>query len=232
MINKVLPDAVIFDMDGVLADTEPLHGSCFIRTFINHGINISFEDYRLAVTIGGSTVKDYFISLGGNAAYWTDIKALKDELMLEAVAQDGVLMPGVIETLEMLRSAGIQTAVATSARKMSLDIILNRFNLQPYFDAFATKDEVDAEKPSPAVFLLAAKKLGVEPADCVVIEDSPRGVMAAHRAGMKCIAIPTRTTLDGDFSLATLVTESLSNVDLDMLKSLFERGYLRESAAI
>ncbi len=221
MDTNLLPRAVIFDMDGVIADTEPLHGGCFLQAFRELGIEITFEQYRQAVTLGGSTVKDYFVSLGGDVAEWDKVKSLKDAALSNAVVRDGALMPGIEGLLKMLRCARIKTAVATSARRRSLDIILDHFDLWPHFDCFATKNEVKAEKPDPAVFLLAAKKLEVSPAECVVIEDSPRGVLAAYRAGMKCIAVPTSTTHDGDFTLATACLPSLESITLDVLRKLF-----------
>ncbi|MGC8863329.1 MAG: HAD family hydrolase, partial [Armatimonadota bacterium] len=112
------------------------------------------------------------------------------------------------------------TAVATSARRRSLDIIIDRYGLRSYFDVIVTKDDAGVEKPDPRPYLIAAERLGVDPKRCVAIEDSPRGVIAAARAGMKCIAVPTASTANGDFSLATLIVRSLAEIDLDTLRSL------------
>ncbi|MCX8053297.1 MAG: HAD family phosphatase [Armatimonadetes bacterium] len=218
--EKKLPAAVIFDMDGVLADTEPMHGKCFVRAFAGFGIFITLEDYRQAVTLGGSTVRDYFISLGGDPSDWDRVKDAKDSYMREIVAEHDSLMPGVIGLLELLRSAGVRTAVATSARRRSLNLIIDRYGLRPYFEVTVTKDEAQAEKPDPRPYIVAAERLGVDPKDCVAIEDSPRGIIAAVRAGMKCIAVPTPSTADGDFSLATLVVRSLEEIDLEVLSRL------------
>ena len=215
-----MPQAVIFDMDGVLADTEPLHGKSFVQAFGKLGIRTTLERYRQAVTLAGSTVRDYYLSLGGQESTWERIKQIKDKLITALIESDGVLMPGAVDLLRLLKGASIPTAVATSARRASLEIVLDKFELWPYFDAFATKDDVEAEKPDPAVFLLAAEKLAVDPAACIVVEDSPRGVLAAHRAGMKCIAVPTPSTADGDFSLADVVVDSLEAVNLEALRGL------------
>ena len=222
-VDVELPAAVIFDMDGVLADTEPLHGKCFVRAFAGFGIETTPEEYRQAVTIGGSTVRDYFLSLGGDPSDWDRVKGIKDAFMEEAVEHGEALMPGVVPLLDLLRSAGIPVGLATSARRRSLDIIIDRLGLRPYFDVTVTKDEAQAEKPDPEIYLTAAQRLGVDPAGCVAIEDSPRGVLAAVRAGMKCVAVPTRSTADGDFSAATLVVRSLEEVDLDTLRRITPR---------
>ena len=216
-----LPAAVIFDMDGVLADTEPLHGECFVRAFAGFGIFTTLEEYRRAVTLGGTTVRDYYIELGGDPSDWDRVKGVKDSLMERIVAERDALMPGVVRLLDLLRSAGIPTAVATSARRRSLDIIIDHYGLRAYFDAIVTKDEAQVEKPDPRPYLIAAERLGVDPKDCVAIEDSPRGVVAAARAGIKCIAVPTSSTVDGDFSLAARVLSSLEEINLETLRSLF-----------
>ena len=134
--------AVIFDMDGVITDTEPVHADCFTRAFRETGIEATVEDYRRAVTIGGLSVRDFYTSIGGSEADFDCVKSIKDGLLTKALEDDGKLMPGVLELLESLREAAVKTAIATSARHASLSIILDRFDLWHYFDAFATKDEV------------------------------------------------------------------------------------------
>ncbi|HEY3298362.1 MAG TPA: HAD family phosphatase [Armatimonadota bacterium] len=212
--------AVIFDMDGVLADTEPLHGGCFVTSFAAQGIDIGFEDYRLAVTIGGSTVRDFYLSLGGDPSSWDEVKALKDELMESAVREHARPMPGVIDLLRSLKDVGIRTAVATSARRTSLGFVLDKLGIWEFFDCFVSKEDTGAEKPDPSIFLLAAHKLGVHPSNCITIEDSPRGTVASQRAGMRCVAVPTDTTFDGDFTLATTVVSSLEKVSVETLTQL------------
>ena len=207
-------------MDGIITDTEPVHAECFTRAFRETGVEATVEDYRRAVTIGELSVRDFYKSIGGKVSDFDRVKSIKDGLLIEALKNDGKLIPGVIELLRSLREAGVTTAIATSARRTSLSIILDRFDLWSYFDAFVTKDEVEAEKPDPALFVLAAKKLGVDPSECVVIEDSPKGVIGASRAGMKVIAVPNASTTDGDFSRATMVVSSLKDVTLDVIHSL------------
>ncbi len=221
ILPGVLPYAVIFDMDGVIADTEPLHGACFIRAFSGLGVDVTLEDYRQAVTLGGLAVRDYYESLGGDVALWDNIKANKDSLLEDAVKSDCRLMPGIVELLESLRIERIPIALATSARRKSAEIILNHFGIWDYFDAIVTKEEAEAEKPDPEIFLIAARKLELDPATCVVIEDSPRGVIAAARAGMKCVAVPTHSTADGDFSQATMVLPAIEKINLTLLRTIF-----------
>jgi len=208
-------------MDGVLADTEPMHGECFIRAFETVGIRTTLADYRSAVTIGGSPVKDFFFALGGSRAEWEAVLPLKHANFRKLVAEKCEPMPGVIELLTTLRQAGIRTAVATSAREISLSIVLDKLGIRSYFDEFVTKRDVKLEKPDPEGYLIATRRLGLKPEDCVAMEDSPRGVLAAYRAGMKCVAIPTPSTADGDFTHATLIVKSLEDVTIETLRGLF-----------
>lgn len=219
--REMLPTAAIFDMDGVLVDTEPLHGEAFINAFNEYGLNLTIQDYRRMVTLSGINTKTLYLSLGGNLCEWDSVIETKHQIFKSMLEQKGYLLPGVIELLRSLHNAKIPTAIATSARRRSLDIITNQFNLQQYFDKTISYEDVQADKPNPDAYLFAAEQLNVEPFGCVVFEDSPRGVLAAHRAGMKCIAIPNSSTADGDFSLATVVVKSLKDVSLKAISGLF-----------
>jgi beta-phosphoglucomutase-like phosphatase (HAD superfamily) len=98
---------------------------------------------------------------------------------------------------------------------------MKKFDLRPYFKHIITWEDVHAIKPDPQAYILAAERLGMQPNECVVFEDTPRGVLAAHRAGMKCIAIPTSTTYDGDFSKAAMIAGSLEGMNINILQGLF-----------
>lgn len=224
MRNGDLPGAVIFDMDGLLVDSEPLHAEAFIKVFGEVGLKLTASEYLQAVTLGGMNTRDLYLSLGGDRAEWDNVVLAKHQLLGLILNERGSMMPGAIELLGLIRGAQIPAAVATSARRLTLEIITDHFNLAHYFDATIAYEDALADKPDPTAFLLAAERLGAPPAQCVVLEDSPRGVLAAHRAGMKCIAVPNDSTRDGDFSLATLVVDSLDHVDIHTLRELWRSG--------
>lgn len=222
--SRGLPTAAIFDVDGLLVNTEPLHAEAFVRTFADFGLSLTIEEFRQAITLGGGNTRQLHLSLGGDSAKWDEVIATKHAAFAPLLEQKGRVMPGVVELLQSLREAGVPTAVATSARRRSLEIIGERFGLLRYFDASVTYEDVRVDKPEPDAFLLAASQLGAQPSHCVVFEDSARGVLAANRAGMKCVAVPTDFTADSDFSLATLIVDSLEQVDLHTLRALFRES--------
>ncbi len=222
MGNRLLPEAAVFDMDGLLVDTEPLHAETFVKVFGESGIQLTLPQYRGAVTLGGMNTRDLFRSLGGSATEWDRVLLAKHAAFELILRQKGRLMPGAIQLLQTIREARIPTAVATSARRRSLEIITNHFDLTRYFDATVAYEDAQADKPDPTAFLLAAQRLGAAPSDCVVFEDSPRGVLAAHRAGMKCIAVPNASTAGGDFSPATLIADTLQTIDIETIRALWD----------
>ena len=221
MIDMRLPAAVIFDMDGLLVDTEPMHGESYVRTFAHFGLKLSVEEYRQAVTIGGMSVLNLYLSHGGDESRWQEVSVQKSKCFKCIFEKNGALMPGVLNLLDSLRQAHIPTAIATSSGRSSLKTIMDKFDIQPFFDHLITWRDVETSKPDPDAFIEAARRMDARCEDCIVLEDSPRGVLAAHRAGMKCIAVPTSSTADGDFSLATVVVNSLEDVTIESIRQLF-----------
>lgn len=203
-------------------DSEQVHMACYCQAFTEAGFPITNEQYRQNVTIGHFTCKKLFLSVGGSVELWPDVRNRKSELTNEMMHERARLMPGITELLRTLQVEGIPTALATSSGMNSLEAVMGRFELRPYFQHIVTSEDVKAVKPEPDGYLFAADKLDVNPSYCVAIEDSPRGVLAAYRAGMKCIAVPTSTTFDGDFSPASLVVKSLEEVSVDVLRGLFD----------
>lgn len=214
--------AVIFDMDGVIIDSEPLHFETDTRIMRDLGIEITSEDLNRYV---GLT----------NRAMWIDLKeryGLKesiDELIKiqsayknEAVKRfDKGPIPGVRELLAELKSDNIKTAIASSSPVDFIDIVVDKLEIGNYFDAIVSGEEVKHGKPAPDIFLKAAEALGVEPDECVVIEDSTHGVAAASAARMKCIGFRNLNSGINDLSRANMVVDSLLQVNLGIIKGLF-----------
>lgn len=188
-----LLSAIIFDMDGVLCDSEPFICEAAIRMFgATYGQKVEAADFLPFVGTGenrylGGVAEKYGIRL--------DIerdKARTYEIYLEIIPGRLRPFPGVHEFIGECRRRALKLAVATSADRIKLDGNLRELDFPPdTFDACVTGSEVRRKKPFPDLFLAAARRLGIEPARCVVVEDAPSGILAARRAGARCLGLTT-----------------------------------------
>ncbi len=210
--------AVVFDLDGLLTDTEKLHCKAYQQTFAEIGFQLREEQYLEHWVRSGQTIRHFVREHGipHDPIRLRDRKSAIYEKLVKAELQP---MPGALELLERLRGKK-RMALATSSREGSAHCVLRVLGIAHYFELISTEGSVERLKPHPDIFLHVARALGVEPSVCVVLEDAEKGIRAAHAAGMKSIAIPTEYTRNNDFSLATRVLESLHNVTLDLLDAL------------
>lgn len=169
------PVAVIFDMDGVLADTEPRNEQALATVLARRGARMTEDEYQ--GLLGQS-----------NATSWA-CEYVREVLPLLSTVPPS---PGVDALVGDLRAAGIRLAVASSSPRPAVEVALGSMGLASSFDVIVSGEEVTAGKPAPDIFRLAAKRLDVAPSRCLVIEDSPHGLEAARRAGMRTIALRTR----------------------------------------
>lgn len=189
--------AIIFDMDGVLIDSEPFIREAAVRMFAEHGLTVQPEDF-LPFTGAG---EDRFIGgVAENYGFKLDPekdKARTYELYGEIVKGRLHPLPGVHEFIDKARSKGLKLAVASAADRVKVEINLREMGIShDTFDAVVTGSDVTHKKPDPEIFLAAAKKMGVEPALCLVCEDAVNGIKAARAAGMRCLGINTSFTAD------------------------------------
>lgn len=190
------PAALIFDMDGLLIDSEPVSEralSEFLgrrRLDLDPDMNALLLGKRLPDAI--LIIKDWY-DLEGDQA---DLLIELSETRLAALRRGIPVMDGAIDILEWAKNAGIPRALATSSRRSHADVSLAVSGLNGYFTIEATGDEVHHGKPAPDLFLLAASRLGVAPNSCLVFEDAPAGVAAAKAAGMQVVWVPNAHTRD------------------------------------
>ncbi len=196
--------AVIFDMDGVLTDSEPLINAAAIAMFKEKGLLVQPEDFLPFVGTG----EDRYI--GGVAAKYNfvlNLPAAKKrtyEIYLDLVPLRLRAFDGAKELVRTCQTAGLRVAVASSADRIKIDANLRQIDLLPQtWDAVVSAEDVLAKKPAPDIFLCAAAKLGLAPAQCVVVEDAVNGVQAAKAAGMRCVAVaqtfPATALMQADF---------------------------------
>lgn len=184
-------EAVIFDGDGVVFDSEDLSLAAFRQMMAHHGLRFSREDCSPFIGVGTRHILEYLRREKGLDLDLTEYEASREELYESIAAAEGGVqpMPGIGALLDLLEAAGLPWAMATSASPRKLAFNLNSTNLSERFPVSITGCQVPRGKPAPDIFLAAAARLGVEPAKCLVVEDSLNGLAAARAAGMAAIAI-------------------------------------------
>lgn len=218
---------VIFDMDGVLVDTEPLHHDAFFRHFAELGIPMTREEYA---TFLGSSTRNVYQLLKAQFGLPQDVEALisrKRELFGVSFEESAELdlLPGARVLIEELFRAGMPLQLASSASKETIDRVFTRFGLYPYFDNLVSGEDFPKSKPDPAIFLHAAKLSGMPPRECLVIEDSANGVTAAKAAGMFCIGYRSEHSEGQDLHHADHVVSHLSQLDAATIQTFGVPAY-------
>jgi HAD superfamily hydrolase (TIGR01509 family) len=209
---------VIFDLDGLLADTEPLHCRAYQMAFAERGVGLNANEYAEHWVRSGKGIVDW-VESRGLAVDPHGLRARKSEHYLTLLESSLRPMEGALELLDALQ--GIRRmALASSSYRDAIDGVLAGLRIAPYFEAIVSGLDVANVKPSPDIFLKAARDLAVDPSECLVLEDAEKGVIAAHRAGMRCVAVPNDFTKHHDFSMATRVCSSLREVNFDFLREL------------
>lgn len=199
--------AVIFDVDGVLTDSYIPHYKSWERMFGEIGVEFSDEQFRSTF---GRTNRDIFSQLyPGETMTAERTKELgdrKEELYREIINENFTPLPGAVELIDALAAAGFKLGVGSSGPPENVRLTLEKLGRAGRFDAVVTGADVTHGKPHPEVFLKAAERLGVPPAQCAVIEDAPQGIEAANAAGMTSIAVLGTTTRE-KLAHATLIVD-------------------------
>jgi HAD superfamily hydrolase (TIGR01509 family) len=201
----VIRRAVLWDLDGTLVDSGDYHWRAWRDTMRAERVALTYEQFlasfgqkndRILTAWLGPTVTLDAIARIGDA---------KEALYRELAAAGGLVpLPGAAEWVRQLHGAGWRQAIASSAPAENVRVMLDVLNLDEYFDAIVSAEDVTAGKPDPQVFLVAAAKVGVAPGACVVVEDAAAGIDAARRAGMKCVGVSRATVLAADVFVRSL----------------------------
>ncbi|MEE8471286.1 MAG: HAD family phosphatase [Dehalococcoidia bacterium] len=215
MVSK----ALIWDMDGVIADTAPFHFLSWQRAAQERGITFTESDFK---QIFGKRNPEIIAEKFGADIPAPDVDALaqrKEEHFRTLVGQNVKPFPGVLSLLHSLKAAKWKMAVVSSTPMENIELITRSLEIAGLFDTVVSDRDVSRGKPDPEGFLLAAERLGVEPGYCVVIEDAIAGVRAAKNAGMKCVAV-TNTHPAERLAEADMAVDSLENITAGILESL------------
>jgi len=183
--------AVIFDLDGVISDTNFLQSRVEENLLKKYGINLSYKE--ITEKYAGMSDKEFFKKVCKNFGKKCNVDKLINEKWKEilTIAKTKRIRPikGSIKLINKLKKAGFKLGVASASRKEFIELVLSRLKVLDKIDAITSSTEVKKGKPDPEIFLLTAKKLKVNPKNCIVIEDGKLGMIAAKKAGMKCIGL-------------------------------------------
>ncbi len=194
MLNINQFEAVIFDMDGVLIDSEPLWKIAMEESFHSVGCQLTRKDFGKTVGLRIDEVIEFW----HNEVGWKNVtpKELENKIvdrMVELISANGEPLKGVVNTLNFLKEKGLKIGLATSSYSVLIEAVLTTINLREKFDFVHSAEDEDFGKPHPAVYMTVAKKLGVKPQKCLVIEDSLNGIISGKSAQMKVVCIPEKT---------------------------------------
>ncbi len=212
---------VIFDMDGVLADTGPIHFESWVKLAREIGIKFTKEMFEdtfgqqspfITRKLVGPEVDEVLVEKWAN---------LKESYYREMVKEKLIPLPGVLRIIKDLKSKGFKLAVGSSGPPENVELLLSQLKIKSYFNMIITAADVKDGKPEPDVFLNVAKTLNINPKNCIVIEDAPVGIEAAKRAGMISIALKTTHNKEELFG-ASIIIKDLSEISITDIINLFE----------
>jgi HAD superfamily hydrolase (TIGR01509 family) len=213
---------VIFDMDGVIVDTEPVHHYAYFKLFRELGIEVSQDIYT---SFTGYSTRNTFQKLKKLFPIDEEVEDLiqrKRTLFNDAfdTKEDLFLLEGVEKLIIDLHSNGMQLILASSASKVTINRVFNRFGLHPYFSQIVSGEDFPNSKPHPAIFEHAASLSLAPKQNCIVIEDSTNGVLAAKSAGIFCIGYLSKNSKLQDLSLADFVISHFDELNFKIIETL------------
>jgi beta-phosphoglucomutase family hydrolase len=209
--------AVIFDMDGVIAETEYVHIEAEKQTMLKYGVRIS-EDELHEYT--GTTAKLMFTELikkYGLDATFEEMFKVKEKILFELMEKGIQPTKGVVDLLLELRKRKIKLAVASSSHRKMIEYVLKTLKITGLFESVVGAEDIERSKPDPEIFQVSAKRLEVKPEKCLVVEDSRLGVEAAKSAGMKCLGYVNPSSGKQDLSKADIVTHDFRKLNVQKL---------------
>lgn len=209
---------VIFDMDGVIIDSEPIYFRVEKQLFKEVGLELTREEHSTYVgrsDLWHSVKEKYSLDIDPEAITSEEKRRYLDILK---TSFDGAPIEGVSDLIQSLENRGIELVLASSSEMKNIELVLTKFNLINYFDRRISGAELPTSKPHPEIFEKAATMAQTLPQNCLVIEDSANGVKAAKAANMKCVGYKNQNSGNQDLSAADWIIESFSQFDFEKFK--------------
>lgn len=215
--------AVLFDMDGVIVDTEPLHRKAYFKTFNQLEIEVSEDLYTSFTGASTKRVCENLISEFNLSHTHEDITNIKRTHFKDYFYNDEEfdLIPGVRKLIEHYYENNVKLIVASSASMTTINMVFEKFGLEKYFSGKISGADLKESKPHPEIFQLAAKMANEPIENCMVIEDSTNGILAAHKANIFCTAYKSFHSHNQDYSLANIVISDYSEIEVDKISKHF-----------
>lgn len=204
-------NAIFFDNDGILVDTEKLYFEATRRIFAKIGIELTTEMYIEYFLVNSHGTWHLAKAMGHSELRISELRTERNNIYSKLLAEEMQIIPGAEETVKKLHGR-YKLGIVTSSRRDHFDIIHSKTGLLKYFDFALTSDDFKNTKPDPEPYLKALEKSGRGKEECLVIEDSLRGLTAARKAGLKCCVIPTGLTKFSDFSDADFILDNISDL--------------------
>ena len=212
--------AVLWDLDGTLLDSEEYHWRSWRETMAGLGRPITREQFLATFGLRNDEILPRWLGAGAKREVIDHVSHDKEELYRKLLREGGVApLAGAAEWVRRLQKEGWRQAIASSAPRANVDVVLEVLGMASFFQAVVSAEDVTAGKPDPQVFLTAAARLEVRPTDCIVVEDSPMGIQAAHRAGMHSIGV----SRNGRVAAADIAVAALDRLPEDAFQSLIRR---------
>jgi beta-phosphoglucomutase len=228
-LSREEPKGAIFDMDGVLIDSYQAHFESWRRVAAEYGR--VYTETQFAAGFGRTSrevIAEQWQGQPLSDQQIAEIDQRKEWLFREIIARDFPAMPGAFELIESLVRADFRVAVGSSGPTENVQLAIERLGICPLLSASVTGHDVKRGKPDPQVFLIAAERIGVPPRRCVVVEDAPVGVEAAHRGGMRVIALASTGRTVEQLRAAELVVKSLRELSPQRLKDVLDKTDARK----
>jgi HAD superfamily hydrolase (TIGR01509 family) len=209
---------VVFDLDGVLIDSEGLQYRAYSEVLASFGVGVSREVYAREWIAAGHGA-EYAIATFDLPLSPEELRERKHPIYHRMLSEGVQLMPGAAEAVARM-AKHFSVAVATNSNQSDTELALERTGLRPDFNAVVTRERYERPKPAPDAFLAAARAVSVPPARCLVVEDSERGVRAASAAGIPAVAVPNEWTRESDFGMASRCLASLDGLTVEVVDEI------------
>jgi HAD superfamily hydrolase (TIGR01509 family) len=204
--------AVLFDMDGLMIDSEPVHYRAYREILEPLGVRLCQEENDAFIGQSDLVLAEHVVSSHGLSVSAAELHEMKSVVYRKLLIEECEAMAGLPELLAVLRERGTVMAVVSNSALREIEIVVDALGIGGFFRGLFSAEHVRRGKPYPDCYLFAAERLGIQPVDCLVLEDSPAGARAALSAGMGCFAVPGPATSGGDFPGAVRIFPSLMEV--------------------